>query len=56
MIKIDLLKHHPDAIPALADIRHEVLGKIWVPDVPVERVITRLTEHLNGTKFSYFDL
>ena len=47
MIKIDLLKHHPDAIPALADIWHELLGKIWVPDVPVERVITRFAGHLN---------
>ena len=46
MIKIDLLKNHPNAIPALADIWHEVLGKIWVPDVPVERVITRFADHL----------
>ena len=47
MIKIDLLKKHPNTIPALANIWHEVLGKIWVPDVPVERVITRFAEHLN---------
>lgn len=47
MIKIDLLKNHPNAIPALAHIWHEVLGKIWVPDVPVERVITRLEESRN---------
>lgn len=47
MIKIELLKNHPNTIPALAHIWHEVLGKIWVPDVPVERVITRFAEHLN---------
>jgi len=47
MIKIELLKNHPNTIPALADIWHEVLGKIWVPDVPVERVITRLKESRN---------
>lgn len=47
MIKIDLLKNHPNTIPALAHIWHEVLGKIWVPDVLVERVITRFAEHLN---------
>ncbi len=47
MIKIDLLKNHPNTIPALANIWHEVLGKIWVPDVPVERVITRLEESRN---------
>ena len=46
MIKIDLLKNYPNTIPALAHIWHEVLGKIWVPDVPVERVITRFEDHL----------
>lgn len=47
MIKIDLLKNHPNTIPVLANIWHEVLGKIWVPEVPVERVITRFADHLN---------
>lgn len=35
MIKIELLKNHPNTIPVLAHIWHEVLGKIWVPDVSV---------------------
>ena len=47
MIKIDLLKNHPDAIPHLAQIWHEVLGKIWVPDVPIERVEQNFLKHLN---------
>jgi len=47
MIKIDLLKNYPEAIPQLAQIWHEVLGKVWVPDVPVSRVIERFYEHLN---------
>lgn len=47
MIKIELLKNHPKTIPTLAHIWHEVLGKIWVPDVPVERVIARLKESRN---------
>lgn len=47
MIKIDLLKNHPQTIPTLARIWHEVLGKIWVPDVHVERVIARFSDHLN---------
>lgn len=47
MITIDLLKHHPECIPRCAEIWYEVLGKIWVPDVPVERVIKRFGEHLN---------
>lgn len=49
MIKIDLLKNHPNTIPAIAHIWYEVLGKIWVPDVPVERVIARFADHLNDT-------
>ncbi|MDX2050631.1 MAG: GNAT family N-acetyltransferase [Rickettsiaceae bacterium] len=47
MIKIYLLKNHPSSIPALAHIWHEVLGKIWVPDVSVERVIARFADHMN---------
>ncbi|MDW9178608.1 GNAT family N-acetyltransferase [Legionella pneumophila] len=47
MIKIDLIKNYPDAIPELAAIWHQVLGNIWVPDIPIERVIMRFEEHLN---------
>ena len=47
MIKIDLLKNHPNAILPLAHIWHEVLGKTWVPDIPIECVITRFADHLN---------
>lgn len=49
MINVDLLKNHLHAIPALAHIWHEVLGKIWVPGVPIERVITRFADHLNDS-------
>ena len=52
MIKIDLLKNHPNTIPALANIWHEVLGQIWVPDISVERVITRFADHLNDQALS----
>jgi hypothetical protein len=47
MITIDLLKNHPDSISRCAEIWHEVLGKIWLPDISVERVVLRFTEHLN---------
>ena len=47
MITIDLLKNHPNTITRCAEIWHEVLGKIWVPEIPVERVIQRFGEHLN---------
>ena len=47
MITIDLLKNHPDTIPRYAEIWYEMLGKIWVPEIPIERVIQRFAEHLN---------
>ncbi|HAT1129889.1 TPA: GNAT family N-acetyltransferase [Legionella pneumophila] len=47
MITIAYLKHHSDCIPALAKIWYEVLGKIWVPDVPISRVEENLRSHLN---------
>lgn len=50
MIKIDFLKNHPDCIARLAEIWHEGLGKIWLPDVPVEQVIQRFSDHLNTDK------
>ncbi|MBA2649279.1 MAG: GNAT family N-acetyltransferase [Legionella sp.] len=48
-IKITYLKDHPEAIPALAKIWHKVLGSIWVPDIPIERVEQRFDDHLNDT-------
>ena len=47
LIKIDLLKNNPNAIPYLAQIWHEVLGQIWVPDIPIERVEQNFLKHLN---------
>ncbi len=38
MIKIDLLKNHPEAIPTLANIWHEVLGKIWFPELTIKEI------------------
>lgn len=42
MITIDLLKNHPDTIPQLAHIWHEVLGKIWIPDLPMQYIKEQL--------------
>ncbi len=47
-IRIAYLKNRPDAIPALANIWHSVLGRIWVPDIPIERIEQRFCEHLNN--------
>lgn len=49
-VKIDLLKNHPNTIPELTAIWQQVLGSIWLPDIPVERVIARFQEHLNENK------
>src|SRR5476651_2600377 len=47
MIKIDFLKNHPQAIPALANIWHEVLGKIWMPEIGIEEIESLYYEELN---------
>ena len=38
MITIDLLKKHPASIPRCAEIWHEVLGKIWMPEIGIEEI------------------
>jgi len=45
--KIDFLKNHPHAIPALANIWHEVLGKIWMPEIGIEEIESLYYEELN---------
>lgn len=47
MLQFDLLKNHPESIPELVRIWHEVLGSIWVPDVSLEQVEKNLNNHLN---------
>ena len=46
-IKIDLLKNHPNAIHRVAALSHELIAKIWIPDLTVERIIQRYEGHLN---------
>jgi predicted N-acetyltransferase YhbS len=38
MITIDLLKNHPGSIPRCAEIWHEVVGKIWMPEIGIEEI------------------
>ena len=47
MIKIDLLTNHPKAMPALACIWHEVLGKIWFPELDVQGIESLTYDELN---------
>lgn len=48
MIKIDLLKNHPEVIPKLSKIWHEVLGKIWMPEIGIEEIESLYNEELSG--------
>lgn len=47
MIKIDLLKNHPQAVPELAKIWYEVLGKIWMPEIGIEEIEAGYYDELN---------
>lgn len=47
MIKIDLLKNHPNTISALAQIWHEVLGKIWFPELTIQEIESLTYDELN---------
>lgn len=47
MIQIDLLKNHPNTIPALANIWHEVLGKIWFPELTIQEIESLTYDELN---------
>ena len=38
MITIACLKYHSDCIPVLAKIWHDVLGKIWMPEIGLEEI------------------
>lgn len=52
MITIGLLKNNPETIPTLAKIWYEVLGKIWVPEIAVETVITRFSNQLHDQELA----
>lgn len=47
MITIELLAHCPHHLPKLVDIWYEGLGKIWMPDVSLEKVKERFQLHLH---------
>ena len=47
MIKIDLLKNHPNAIPALSHIWHDVLGRIWFPELTIQEIESLTYDELN---------
>lgn len=47
-ITIKLLKDRPDCIPVLASIWHDVLGKIWLPDISEDSIVKDLEFNLNS--------
>lgn len=47
MITIDLLKNHPECITKLAEIWHELLGKIWLPEIEIQEIESGYYEELN---------
>lgn len=47
MITIDLLKNHPATIPRCAEIWHEVLGKIWMPEIGIQEIEALCYEELD---------
>ena len=48
MIRVDLLKNHPQSIPTLANSWQEVLGKIWMPEIGVEEIESLYYEELKS--------
>ncbi|WP_454784346.1 GNAT family N-acetyltransferase [Legionella sp. WA2024007413] len=48
MIRIELLQNNLNAIPELALMWQEGLGKIWLPGVPLHVVEQRFLEHANN--------
>lgn len=47
MIRIDSLKNHPNVVPCLAKIWHELLCKKWAPEISLEQAEQRFLTHLN---------
>ncbi|MBN9228432.1 MULTISPECIES: GNAT family N-acetyltransferase [Legionella] len=57
MIKIDFLKKYPHLIPELANIWHEVLGKIWMPEIGIDEIESLYHEELHrDIPFTYIAL
>lgn len=57
MITIAYLKYYSDRIPELAKIWHEVLGKIWMPEIGIEEIESLYYEELNqDMPFTYIAL
>lgn len=47
MIKIELLKNHPQAIQQLAKIWYDVLGQKWMPEISIAEIAKGYYDELN---------
>ncbi|MBS0621993.1 MAG: GNAT family N-acetyltransferase [Verrucomicrobia bacterium] len=45
-VEIDLLKYRPEALPVLARIWQEGLGRLWQPGITIEEVEERFRGHM----------
>lgn len=50
-IVIKLLKNNEEAIPALAKIWYEVLGKPWIPGASIPKTEAEYQDHINADSF-----
>lgn len=50
MLYIDLLKNQLHTLPELAQMWHDGLGKIWLPEVSLAQAEERFRDHANSDK------
>ncbi len=48
MITIDLLKNHQHTLPDLAQMWYDGLGRIWLPEIPLNQAVERFRDHANA--------
>jgi GNAT superfamily N-acetyltransferase len=48
MTNIYLLKEHPEYIPPMVSLWHEVLGKIWMPEISIQQIESCYQSWLNS--------
>ena len=58
MLTIQLLKHYPHAIPELAEIWYDALGKTCAPDIPISEIASWMHEwhHTNTLPLAHIAL
>ena len=47
VIHIDFLKNYPQHIVLMAQLWHQLIAKVWVPEVSLQQAIDKFTRHCN---------